>query len=245
MSISSGKKYFKMFTDLMNPKFEIDTNTTFIQKVLFLFKSYLVLFICTLLSVFIIMIIDAFIVKILHQHSIWNEMRNSNSRVKLMFVRNSYLIIAIVIPLIEEIIFRLPLNLKKSSIAISLSILYLRFSGNFLTHLLDITKTEDLIKIIIAVIIFLLLMLILKQDKLNRFKREHFKYIFYFIGVSFGLIHILNFHNINYLLFFFYPIFVLPQILMGLIIGNIRIKYGFIWGWVLHCLINSTSFLLP
>ncbi len=234
-----------MFNDLKNPKFEIDTSTTFIHKVLFLLKSYLVTFICTLLSVFIIMIVDAFIVKALHQNSIWSEMINSNSRGKLMFGRYSYLFIAIAIPLIEEMIFRLPLNLKKSSVAFSLSILYLRFSGNFLTHILDITKTEDLIKIFIAVIIFLAIMLIVKQDKLNQLKREHYIFTFYFIAVGFGLIHILNFQSINYFLFLFYPIFVLPQIFMGVIIGNIRIKYGFIWGWALHCLINSTSFLLP
>lgn len=234
-----------MFNNLKNPKFEIDTGTTFIHKVLFLLKSYFVTFICTLLSVFIIMIVDVFIVKALHQNSIWSEMINSSSRGKLMFGRYSYLFIAIAIPLIEEMIFRLPLNLKKSSVAFSLSILYLRFSGNFLTHILDITKTEDLIKIFIAVIIFLAIMLIVKQDKLNQLKREHYIFTFYFIAICFGLIHILNFQSINYFLFLFYPIFVLPQIFMGVIIGNIRIKYGFIWGWALHCLINSTSFLLP
>ena len=131
MSISSGKNFLTMFNDLKNPKFEIETGTTFVRKLLFLFKSYLVTFICTLLSVCIIMIIDTIIVKVLHQNSIWSEMRNSNSKIKLMFGRYSYLIIAIAIPLIEEMIFRLPLNLKKSSIAISLSFLYLRFSGNF------------------------------------------------------------------------------------------------------------------
>lgn len=245
MSISSGKNFYKMFKDLKNPKFEIDTGDTLFQKVLFLLKSYLVTFICTFLSVSIIMIIDAFIVKFLHQNSIWSEIRNSNSKIRLMFGRYSYVIIAIAIPLIEEIIFRLPLNLKKSCLAISLSFLYLRFSGNFLTHILNLTKTEDLIKISITGIIFLLIMVIVKQDKLNHLKREHYKFIFYFIAVGFGLIHILNFHIINYYLLFFYPIFVLPQIFMGVIIGNIRIKYGFIWGWALHCLINSTSFLIP
>ncbi len=234
-----------MFNDLKNPKFEIESGNTFFQKVLFLFKSYLVTFACTILSVIIIMIFDVIIVKILHQNSIWIEMRISNSRVKLMFGRYSYLIIAIAIPLIEEMIFRLPLNLKKSSIAISFSFLYLRFSGNFLNHILDITKTEDLIKIFKSFFIFLLIMLIVKQENLNRFKREHYKFTFYFIAIGFGLIHILNFHTINYYLLLFYPIFVLPQIFMGVIIGNIRIKYGFIWGWALHCLINSTSFLFP
>ena len=161
-----------------------------------------------------------------------------------MFGRYSFLMIAIIIPLIEEIIFRLPLNLKKSSIAISLSILYLRFSGNFLTHILDLSKLKDIFNIGISIFIFLVFMISTKQEKLNLLNREHFKLIFYFIAISFGLIHIINFHNINYYLIFFYPFYLLPQIFMGILIGNIRIKYGFIWGWALHCLINSTSFII-
>lgn len=234
-----------MFKKLVNPKFNIESDETLLQKIKFLFKSYLISFFCTILSVAIITVIDTFIVKILHQNSLWNEIRNSNSRIKFMFGKYSYLMIAVIIPLIEEIIFRLPLNLKKSSIAFALSILYLRFSGNFLTHFLDLTKKEDVFKIIITIIIFFTLFLLLNQKKLDNLRKNHFRFVFYFIAISFGLIHIINFHNINYFLILLYPFFVLPQFFMGILIGNIRIKYGFIWGWALHCLINSTSFLLP
>ena len=220
-----------MFKKLVNPKFNIESDETLLQKIKFLFKSYLISFFCTILSVAIITVIDTFIVKILHQNSLWNEIRNSNSRIKFMFGKYSYLMIAVIIPLIEEIIFRLPLNLKKSS--------------NFLTHFLDLTKKEDVFKIIITVIIFFTLFLLLNQKKLDNLRKNHFRFVFYFIAISFGLIHIINFHNINYFLILLYPFFVLPQFFMGILIGNIRIKYGFIWGWALHCLINSTSFLLP
>ena len=234
-----------MFEKIRNPNFNIETDKAFSQKVKYLLKSYLISFICTILSVAIITIIDTFIIKILHQSSIWSEIKNSNSKIKFMFGNYSYLIIAIIIPFIEEIIFRLPLNLKKSSIALSISVLYLRFSGNFLTHIFNLSKTEDLIKVITAVIIFIVLLSSLNQDKLNNLKKYHYKFIFYFIAIAFGLIHIINFHQINYYLIIFYPFFVLPQFFMGFLIGNIRIKYGFIWGWALHILINSTSFLLP
>lgn len=162
-----------------------------------------------------------------------------------MFGQYSYIIIAILIPFIEEVIFRLPMNLKKSSIAISIAILYLRFSGNFITNFIDIRKTEDIFKILIAIIIFTTLMIVLSQKKLDIIKRKHYRIVFYFIAICFGLIHITNFHPINYYLFFLYPFYVLPQFFMGVFIGHFRIRYGFIWGWALHALINSTSFLLP
>ena len=169
-----------MFNNLTNPKFNIEKNVSFLKKMEFLFKSYFLTLICTILSVVIIVIIDAFVVEILHQNSIWSEIRDSNSKIKYMFGRYSFLMIAIIIPLIEEIIFRLPLNLKKSSIAISLSILYLRFSGNFLTHILDLSKLKDIFNIGISIFIFLVFMISTKQEKLNLLNREHFKLIFYY-----------------------------------------------------------------
>lgn len=234
-----------MLNYLKYPRFEIDNESKLINKISVLLKFYFTTFLFTLLSVGLITTIDSIVVNYLHQNSIWSEIRNSNIKIKNMFGRYSLVVIVIIIPFIEELIFRLPLNLKKSGIAISISVLYLRFSGNFLTHVLDLRKMEDLVKIFISLLIFFLLMNLLNQKKLDLIKDKYFKQYFYFIAISFGLIHIINFHQINYFLFFLYPIYVLPQFFMGLFIGNIRIKYGFIWGWALHALINSTSFLLP
>jgi hypothetical protein len=217
----------------------------FINKFIDLIKLYFATFIFTILSILLIIIIDNIIVNILNQKSIYNEIRNSNVQIKNMFGGYSPIFVIILIPFIEELIFRLPLNLKKSSIAISITFLYLRFSGGFFTHLFNYKNFEDIIKIVIALLIFIFSMNIMNQKKLDFIKLIYYKQYFYFIAVAFGLIHIINFHQINFYLFFLYPIYVLPQFFMGLSIGKIRVKYGFFWGWALHAMINSTSFLLP
>ncbi|RYE30846.1 MAG: CPBP family intramembrane metalloprotease [Sphingobacteriaceae bacterium] len=35
-----------------------------------------------------------------------------------------------------------------------------------------------------------------------------------------------------------YPFFVLPQLLFGFILGFIRIKSGFYWALLTHCVVN-------
>lgn len=216
-----------------------------INKFIDLIKFYFVTFLFTVLSIILIIIIDFIVVNILNQNSIYNEIRNSNVQIKKMFGGYSLIFVVILIPFVEELIFRLPLNFKKSSISISITFIYLRFSGNLFTHLFDFRNIVDLIKIVTAVMIFTFSMNVLNQKKIDFIKELYYKQYFYFIAISFGLIHIINFHQINFYLFFLYPFYVLPQFFMGLSIGQMRVKYGFFWGWALHGMINFTSFLLP
>ena len=171
---------FSMLDYLKDPKFETNPETNFFRKVSSVIKLYFITFIFTCLSVALITIIDYLVVKVLHQNSIWDKIRNSNTKVKVMFGPYSFIIVAILIPLIEELIFRLPMNLKKWSISIAIAILYLRFSGNFITHFFDLNKREDLIKILISILIFLTLMAVLSQKKLDLIRRNHFHIFFLF-----------------------------------------------------------------
>jgi hypothetical protein len=72
----------------------------------------------------------------------------------------------------------------------------------------------------------------------NRFKSlwdRYFAFVFYSVALIFAFIHSVNFLNINY---FLLPILVLPQFIIGLLIGYLRIRLGFIWGYMLHFLNN-------
>ncbi|AYN05872.1 CPBP family intramembrane metalloprotease [Flavobacterium sp. 140616W15] len=69
--------------------------------------------------------------------------------------------------------------------------------------------------------------------------KKYFKTFFYLLTISFGLIHIVNFYKIvpsN--LLYLTPIFVLPQIALSFFTAYIRMKNGFIWGFLLHFLYN-------
>lgn len=64
-----------------------------------------------------------------------------------------------------------------------------------------------------------------------------FKIFFYIIAILFGLIHISNFDKWRQFLYLA-PIIVFPQILAGIILGYIRIKFGFFWGVFYHSCYN-------
>jgi membrane protease YdiL (CAAX protease family) len=57
----------------------------------------------------------------------------------------------------------------------------------------------------------------------------------------FGLMHIFNYVPLQWQLIWIYPLYVLPQLGMGIALTYVRFKNGFIWGIALHCLINSVS----
>ena len=55
------------------------------------------------------------------------------------------------------------------------------------------------------------------------------------------VIHILNINlSLNHLLLS--PIILLPHFIAGILYGFIRLKYGFLWGLILHILYNSMVF---
>jgi hypothetical protein len=65
---------------------------------------------------------------------------------------------------------------------------------------------------------------------------KYFHYDFLLPGFT---SHISNFHPIQYEIIFLYPIYVLPQFFMGLILGWLRIQYGFLWAVLFHILVNG------
>ena len=62
--------------------------------------------------------------------------------------------------------------------------------------------------------------------------------------LAFGLVHIGNLEKLYFSLLLIYPFFVLPQMLIGYFATNLRLKQGFVWGILLHCMTNLTFFLL-
>ena len=61
---------------------------------------------------------------------------------------------------------------------------------------------------------------------------------FYLISIAFGLIHILNFEpSLN--IYLLAPILVAPQIVIGINLGYLRIRFGLIWSILFHAFHNG------
>ncbi len=120
------------------------------------------------------------------------------------------LLIVLAAPFLEEIIFRLPLKYKR----------------NYLLRL---------------VVFFVSMTGLFKKERLNEYVLKSwnvsFKYFFYLLALVFGFIHLTNFENSKELILFM-PLLTLTQTTAGLIMGFIRVKYGFIWGYFYHAFNN-------
>lgn len=130
---------------------------------------------------------------------------------KTMSTTAIFFLVVIIAPLVEELIFRLYLRYE-TNLLIGTSI---RFSHLFLDREKAAQFDLDL------------------NSKWSRFYPK----IFYFSALLFGLVHLVN-YEISPTILLFSPILVAPQIVLGLIIGFLRLRYGFWTGFMMHSFHN-------
>lgn len=138
-------------------------------------------------------------------------------------------------PVIEELIFRLPLRASWFNLLLPLGIVIPNFLGvPFFAPFL----------LLLAIVIVSLAIFKGQSAILNQVRRFYGRYshiIFYAIVLLFGAIHIGNYDSGVWP---FLPILVLPQVVVGTLFGFVRLRYGFIWAILLHALHNG-CLLLP
>jgi hypothetical protein len=144
-------------------------------------------------------------------------------------------------PLMEELAFRLPLRYSPKNIFIAFGTLLFLFMN---------IRFNVYISLFFGTLIALIPALnIISQNSLEQIKYYFFKYykfIFYFLSLSFGMLHLYTFTNLNILQLGIAPLFVINQIFMGLFLSFTRVKYehGFFYCVVIHILINMIFIFL-
>jgi hypothetical protein len=227
-----------MLTQIFKPKYTLPFDCTLKEKITYLFKSYLLLLLLLFGLAIILKITDYTLVHFFHYQSIIKSNFVNDDLSKKYGPRLMLLIVFIVGPFVEELVFRLPLNLNISNIAIAISIIIYRCLAKHMFKF-DPHSFASYFNFFVAFLVFLIVKSGLSRLSLDKIKSKYFAGYFYSSAIAFGLMHIFN-YPIHYSIIFVYILFVLPQMTMGLFIGNIRMRYGFIWGFFLHVLINIT-----
>ncbi|MCK5848016.1 MAG: CPBP family intramembrane metalloprotease [Caldisericia bacterium] len=149
----------------------------------------------------------------------------------------------IILPLVEEVGFRLPMIFKPIHIGISSSYLFFMiyiFCTN--SSAISFSKTTiyaAIASIMVGILVTLFLSIPKISNKTKNFWEKHFIWIFYGFTVLFGLFHISNYTPLTKIVLIVSPILILPQITSGIILGYLRTKFGFFWGCLFHGLWNS------
>lgn len=73
--------------------------------------------------------------------------------------------------------------------------------------------------------------------------KRFFWVFFYLMSSIFAFVHIYNYVDAKHLLLWS-PLLTMVQLITGLIIGYIRVRFGFLWGWYYHAIYNLLLFSL-
>ncbi|ERM83192.1 CAAX amino terminal protease [Rhodonellum psychrophilum GCM71 = DSM 17998] len=146
-------------------------------------------------------------------------------KLEFLLKKNKWLVavLAIVIaPLLEEPIYRLHLDFKKSSIWWGLGL-----------SLLLISEVWIPVALLWIWLFFLLY-------KVNKGEMPNLKYSIFISSVLFGLVHLMNFTDFDYAQYFYWvPFMVGAQCLIGLVLSYVRLNYGMKWGIIFHGVYNA------
>jgi len=148
----------------------------------------------------------------LEQLGLWDEDMHSLQKIfQEMEPVLIFFFAVIMVPLLEEVMFRL----------------ILRFRSNFL--------------ILWSIHIGVALHLGQKRSLLKTARKvwdKFYGWVFYLMTMAFGLMHIMNFEpSLN--IYLLAPILVAPQILIGINLGYLRVRFGLIWSILFHAFYNG------
>ncbi|WGD34626.1 CPBP family intramembrane metalloprotease [Olleya sp. YS] len=76
------------------------------------------------------------------------------------------------------------------------------------------------------------------RGPLTLFSKKYFKLGFYVLAIVFGYVHLFNF-EITTKILVLSPLFVAPQIIIGLVFGYVRVRLGLVYSILLHGCYNG------
>lgn len=199
-----------------------------------IFKSYGLTFGFVIISLIVIKIVDYLLLKYTSFPSIIDLISLKQNKIH----KYPFYLTVILLPFIEEILFRLWLKTSKFNFTISsFFISFHILGGNIPAFNFGFIKYV-LISLVVSLIVYFY------YDKIKLILNKYHSKFILVSCILFALIHILNIDKLYWQLALLYPIYVLPQFFMGYFITNLRLKYGFLWGVSMHALINLIPFLL-
>ena len=153
-----------------------------------------------------------------------------------------------ILPLVEEVAFRLSLKFKPGYLALTISVItyYLLTKWVFLTKISAVDESFVL-RVAISLSVGLVLFPLISQRRIKKvltwFWAHQFRWIYYACCLIFAWIHIGKYELIplNLLLM---PILTLPQLISALIYGYTRVSFGFQYPLMLHVTNNVLGITL-
>jgi len=152
----------------------------------------------------------------------------------------------LIIPVLEEIAFRLSLKLSILNLSLSASVISFMTAGYVLrVDIIDFNQ-NILLRIAVALICFTTTYFLLRKkrlfENLTKVWKNNYKSIFYLFLSLFVIRHI-DSYELNVITLLFLPLVLTPQFVSGIFLSFVRIKLSFVYSIVFHIFINIFSTL--
>lgn len=244
----------EFYTFLSNPVYDYKRNNPLtINEIVQLF-----------FAVFMVgMLGSAYILGAVGIEDIPHAMSDMMDNMSLPFV---FLMAVIVAPVLEELIFRFHLRYKPLMVLFILcSIVYMIYlmpgdisSDSKLTEgllglrnehasseLINFFITSKLVKVILTALVVFVLYLLVKRfrQSIDSFLDNFFGIPFYLTVAIFAFVHIYNFELPSHM-WFYGPLMVMPQVVIGLLLGYVRVRNGICHSILVHAMNNSIPMLI-
>ena len=170
--------------------------------------------------------------------SVISDIKDQNSGVR------SFLLIVVFVPIVEELIFRLPLLFRPVFISISFSMLAFFICGHISTEIFNSENGiywQTLTAILFAYFIYNYCTR--NKESIQCFYSKKIKILVWFSILLFALFHVVNF-GISNKSILLAPLLTLPQLVNGSILTYARLKYGFIYAIGYHSFNNLIVYLI-
>lgn len=169
------------------------------------------LFTVFLIDIALVVVIAMPLLEIVEQTGLVDmESHAMNDFIKKLSGWQILLIAGVLVPVFEELVFRTFLTFRRN---LPLRLL-IAFAG--------IAGVRNKAKV---------------SEFLKRSWRKYYRIIFYVVALVFAFVHITN-YEITTAILLFSPLLVLPQFVMGLFTGYMRVKFGLGWSMGLHSIHN-------
>lgn len=206
-------------------------------------KNTLISFLIGFLVIIVLILLvanplDLLLTKFLHFESV-NELISKTHKIIIAY---PFYMMVFMIPFVEELLFRLILEVNKFNISVFVGLVLYKILGGQIIKF-DIYNFLNIFFVLISITISIVSYYYFPV-KIIDFLNKKRSWLVATSILLFGLMHISNIKVLYWELMFFYPFFVLPQLIMGYFITNLRLKYGFLWGFLLHALFNAFNFYI-
>ncbi len=153
----------------------------------------------------------------------------------------------IVVPVIEELTFRLALKFSPLNLSLSLSLLLYLILSILTKSSFYAFDSAFIIKLCITSVFFSTAYIFFGRSgitsALSRIWQLHYKFIILGFAFIFASLHIRNMEGLSTKHLLFTPLLLFPQLLLVVLTSYFRLAYGLWWGIILHSIVNAIPIL--